>query len=89
MAGEEEYNKVLQEIDELKSMMTSDSLPFDKPDWKSIWGQIRVASTSFKGVKFPTRDEHQKAWDNFQNIVSSVKEAQVEEHDQWEEKNKV
>jgi len=86
MSGEDEYKRVLEEIDELKSMMPSGFLSFDKPDWKSIWGQIRVVGASFKGVKFPTRDEHQKAWDNFQSIVSSVKEAQAEEHKQWEEK---
>lgn len=86
MVDGEEYNRVLQEIDELKSMIPGDFLSFEKPDWKSIWCQIRIVGASFKEVKFPTRDEHQKAWDRFQSIVSSVKEAQAEEYKQWEEK---
>jgi len=86
MANSEEYNKVLEEIDELESMMPDHFLSFGKPDWKSIWEQIRVVGASFKGVKFPTRDEHQQAWDRFQGMVSKVKEAQEEEHKQWEEK---
>lgn len=86
MTEGEDYNNVLQQIDELKSMIPSDFISHEKPDWKSIWSQIRIVGASFKGVKFPTRDDHQKAWDHFQSIVSSVKEAQAEEHAQWEEK---
>lgn len=86
MAGEDEYKKVLEEIDELKSMTPGGFLSFEKPDWKSIWGQIRVVGASFKGVKFPTRDGHQEAWNRFQRLVAEVKEAQAEEQRQWEEK---
>ena len=79
VAGEDEYKKVLEEIDELKSMIPDGFLSFEKPDWKSIWDKIRVVGGSFKGAKFPTRDEHQEAWDRFQSLVAEVKEAQEEE----------
>jgi len=88
MAGEDEYKKVLEEIDELESMIPDGIFSSEKPDWKSIWGQIRVVGASFKGVKFPTHDEHQEAWEHFQRIVAHVKESQAEEHQQWEEKKR-
>jgi chromosome segregation ATPase len=88
MAGEDECKKVLEEIDELESMIPDGMFSSEKSDWKSIWGQIRVVGASFKGVKFPTHDEHQEAWEHFQRIVAHVKESQAEEHQQWEEKKR-
>jgi DNA repair exonuclease SbcCD ATPase subunit len=88
MAGEDEYKKVLEEIGKLESMIPDGIFSSEKPDWKSVWGQIRVVGASFKAVKFPTHDEHQEAWEHFQRIVAHVKESQAEEHQQWEEKKR-
>jgi hypothetical protein len=86
MANEHDHKKVLEEIDELKSMMPGGLFAVGKPDWKQIWNQVRTVGASFKGVRFPTHDEHQEAWDRFQSLVNTIKEAQAEEQEQWEEK---
>lgn len=86
MAGEHDYTKVLEEIDELKSMMPGGLFGFGRPNWKQIWVQIRTVGVSFKGVRFPTHAEHQEAWECFQNLVNIVKGSQAEEQNQWEER---
>lgn len=86
MANEHDYRKVVEEIDELKSMVPGGLFASGKPDWRRIWDQVRTVGASFKGVRFPTRDEHQEAWNRFQSLVNTIKEAQAEERKQWEEK---
>lgn len=78
-----EYRKVNKGIDKLKSMMPGGFFPTGKPDWKTIWEQIRIVGTSFKGARYPTREEHQQAWDKFQNLVNKVKCIQGEEREKW------
>lgn len=88
MTSDDNYHVVLEEIDHLKSMISGSIFSSEKPDWKSIWNQIRTVGSKFKGTKFPTREQHQEAWDKFQNLVSDIKEAQAEEHNQWEERKR-
>lgn len=57
-------------------------------DFKAIWSQIRRTGSSFKGVKFPTPDEHSAAWDNFQSLVERVKEQQDKRQKQFESRAK-
>jgi len=59
---------------------------FGKPNWKAIWNQIRITGQSFKGSRFPTKEEHQNAWDKFQKLVSNVKAQQAESQKEWEKK---
>ena len=78
--NEDEYKRVLEEIDKLQSIVPSIlSSIFEKPDWKSVWEQIKIVSASFKGVKFLSHEEHEQAWERFQNIVNNVKQSQDEE----------
>lgn len=79
----EGYQSVLEEIQKLESMMPSGFFSSSKPDWKAVWSQIRITGSSFKGVKFPTHEEHQQAWDRFQSLVNNVKQAQEEERRKW------
>ena len=73
-----DYNKTLREISHLKSMVPG-LLSFNSTDWKEVWKQVKVVGAAFKGVRFPSREEHQKAWDDFQRIVDEIKEKQSEE----------
>lgn len=59
---------------------------FGKSDWKAIWNQIKITGKSFKGSRFPSKEEHQSAWDKFQKLVSEVKSKQAEEQKEWENK---
>lgn len=80
MSDHEEVNR---NIARLESMIPR-FLDFGKPDWKAIWTQIKLTSNSFKGVRFPTREEHQKAWDKFQLLISNVKAQQEQNQKEWE-----
>jgi chromosome segregation ATPase len=80
-----DHREVHKNISTLESMIPG-LLSFGKPDWKAIWDQIRITGQSFKGTRFPTREEHQKAWDKFQQLVSNVKARQEQDQKGWERK---
>jgi hypothetical protein len=46
--------------------------------WRDAWPAIKEISAGFRGVRYPTRDDHQRAWDRFQSLVGEVKAAQAE-----------
>ena len=70
-----DYKRVIQEIKCLKSMIPSGG---GKWNFKEIWAQIKTTQAAFNGSRFPTREEHQEAWSDFQNLVNKVKEKQAE-----------
>jgi hypothetical protein len=80
-----DYKEVNRNITKLESMLPG-ILDFGKPDWKAIWGQIKVTGQSFKGVRFPSKEEHEAAWNKFQRLVDKVKAQQAEEQKEWEKK---
>lgn len=57
----------------------------DRP-WKEVWDEIKYIGSSFKHVRYPTKEEKNAAWEKFQGIVESVKDAQADERKQWEQK---
>ena len=73
-----DYRNTLQEVEKLRSLIPSGFLGGGEWNFKEIWGQIKTTQTSFNSTRFPTREEHQKAWQDFQNLVSTVKEKQAE-----------
>jgi len=81
-----DYESVNREISKLESMIPSSFFSSAKPDWKLIWRQIKLVGSIFKGARYPTREEHQQAWDKFQNLVSDVKSRQGQEQEQWDQK---
>jgi hypothetical protein len=52
--------------------------------WKNVWEQIKHIGSGFKGIRYPSPTEHQTAWSRFQNIVSTVKEAQQRQKSEGE-----
>jgi len=62
------------------------SEPF-KTKWKPVWGQIKEISSAFKDTRYPTKEERQRRWEHFQNLVQDVKEIQSKEQEKWEEKS--
>lgn len=80
-----DYREVNRNISKLESMIPG-IFSFGKPDWKAIWNQIKITGKSFKGSRFPSKEEHQSAWDRFQKLVSKVKAKQAEEQKEWENK---
>lgn len=49
-----------------------------KTNWKEHWASIKVVGNAFRGVRYPTRDEHRGAWDRFQSIVERFKTRQAQ-----------
>ena len=80
-----DYREVNRNISKLESMVPG-IFDFGKPDWKAIWNQIRVTGQSFKGVRFPSKEEHESAWNRFQCLVTKVKEKQAENQKEWDRK---
>jgi len=78
-----DYQEVTRNISKLKSMVPG-ILDFSTPDWKLIWNQIRITGQSFKGSRFPSKQEHEDAWNRFQELVTVVKERQSKEQKNWE-----
>lgn len=80
------YEDVLRHIDRLEAMVPTGFLLDDNWDFKAIWQQIKITGAAFKGVRFPTKDEHQEAWSRFQNLVQKVKDKQNERRSKFKEK---
>lgn len=80
-----DYREVNRNISKLESMVPG-IFDFGKPDWKAIWNQIRATGQSFKGSRFPSKDEHEDAWNKFQQLVNDVKTKQADSQKEWEKK---
>lgn len=48
----------------------------NRPNRGEVWGQIRTIGGSFKDTRYPTKVEKDEAWERFQGIVESIKQAQ-------------
>ena len=80
------YEDVLRHIDRLETMIPAGFLAGDNWDFKALWRQIKATGAAFKGVRFPTQDEHQQAWSRFQDLVQKVKDKQDERRSNFEQK---
>jgi hypothetical protein len=72
------------EYQELNSLIDRLAMSIDMPrdrgtDWKPVWNIIRDIGAGFKGVRYPSRDAHQAAWDKKQTLIERVKEAETTE----------
>ncbi len=54
--------------------------------WREVWDRIRRVGDGFRGIRFPTRDEHVAQWTRFRALVDRTKELQQEWRGQAEEK---
>lgn len=79
-----DHKKVLKNIESLENIIPNELFDFSEWDLKAIWNQIKITGASFKGVRFPTSDEHSEAWERFQNLVEQVKEKQSERNKDFE-----
>ena len=74
-----DFTRVIQEIKKLESMIPSGFLGIgDNWDFKELWAQIKSTQEAFDESRFPSQEEHQIAWQDFQNLVNVIKEKQAE-----------
>ncbi len=74
-----DFTRVIQEIKKLESLIPSGFLGIgDNWDFKELWSQIKSTQEAFNVSCFPSQEEHQAAWQDFQNLVNVVKEKQAE-----------
>lgn len=64
-------------LDELET--TVDSITPLQTKWKPVWDQIRAIAASFKGSRYPSRQEREEAWTRFQSLIGRVREVQAKE----------
>ena len=79
---EQMQDKVLEEIQTLKAMIPAGLIGEDKWDFGAIWRQIRTTQSAFKGVRFPTKQEHEIAWNDFQKLIDKVEKKQEDNRKQ-------
>lgn len=80
-----ENNRIDQLILSLERSVNS-AEPF-KTKWKPVWAQIKEISSVFKNTHYPTKEERQRRWEHFQNLVHKVKDFQSKEQEKWAEKS--
>lgn len=80
------YEEVQRNISRLEAMIPAGLLAADNWDFKAIWRQIRETSASFKGVRFPTKAQHEEAWSRFQTLVQKVKDKQQERRAKFDQR---
>lgn len=56
-----------------------------KTKWRPIWEDIKKIGAAFKETRYPTREEREKKWQQFQALVQKVKKLQAEEQKKWDE----
>ncbi|MGH8576424.1 MAG: hypothetical protein ACREXX_12190 [Gammaproteobacteria bacterium] len=83
-----DYKEVIKGIRRLESILPGGLFGPTKSDWKAVWSEIKEIGGSFKGSRFPTKEEHQAEWDKFQSLVARVKRMQEEERSQWDERKR-
>jgi hypothetical protein len=44
-----------------------------RPDWRGTWALVKQIGASFRGMRYPSRSEHEAAWTRFQTLVSDVR----------------
>lgn len=57
-----------------------------KAKWRDSWPVIKSISEGFRGVRYVSREDHQKAWERFQALVSDVKHGQNEAREAFEKR---
>src|SRR5205085_2179995 len=55
-----------------------------KAKWRDAWPQIKGISDAFRSTRYASRDDHQRAWERFQSLVSDVKTGQNRAREDFE-----
>lgn len=81
-----DHETVESELRELRSLVGKCS-PEDT-DFKAAWAQIKRVGGAFKGTRFPSRQRHDAAWEEFQALVAEVKRRQEITRAAWERRKR-
>jgi hypothetical protein len=57
-----------------------------KAKWRDAWPDIKAISAGFRSVRYPSREDHQRAWERFQGLIADVKRGQDEARKAFEER---
>ncbi len=41
--------------------------------WRELWDLVRQVGSGFKGIRYPTREDRDRAWQRFQELVARAK----------------
>lgn len=65
------YGNLNEMINDLSNMF-NDAVD-GETGWGEVWNLVREIGSSFKLVRYPSRGQHQEAWERFQKIVGEIK----------------
>jgi len=54
--------------------------------WRDAWPQIKTISAGFRGVRYGSREDHERAWQRFQSLVADVKQGQEQARKAFDER---
>lgn len=80
-----------RELDGAINALASKLGSFQKRDgafWKSAWADVRSIGQGFKVTKYPSRDDHQAAWNRFQTLVQGMKDERERHQRKREEQDR-
>jgi hypothetical protein len=71
-------------IDEFGSMVpvATASFRYDRPDWKVLWAKATEIQNSFRGTRYPTRQERDHAWTRFSNLRNAASDKAESDRDE-------
>jgi len=86
-----DYNELDNLISSLKDAVESTNP--QKGYWNELWSLVKDINSGFKEARYPARDDRDKAWSRFQELVAKAKErgqdnkARIEKNQrEWERK---
>lgn len=68
------FQDLNEKIDRLR--FDTNSALNHETSWKEVWGLVKEIGNDFKSVRFPSGNEHQAAWNKFQEQVQFLKTTQ-------------
>ncbi len=78
------------ELDRLIDQLTSSVEATDpqKGYWKELWGLAGNIGAGFKGMRYPTREEKEAAWQRFQKLCDKAKARSEQNRQRVEQGNR-
>jgi hypothetical protein len=81
-----DYRALDRMIDTLQTTVENDAP--QKGYWKALWSFVGEIKAGFSGVRYPTREEQQAAWQRLDQLVTKARERSEREKQEREERQK-
>ena len=76
-----EWKTLESKIDYFSSLI-NDGFSFMPTDWKRVWTTAKEIQEGFRGIRFPTHEQHQVAWERFNKLRDEASSRSKREQDE-------